>query len=57
VQERNYGPLLKTFTALQPAAQAALHQDLVGLIGRFNRSGSGAVVVPSAYLEAVIVRR
>jgi hypothetical protein len=52
-----YGPLLKTFAALQPAAQAALHQDLVALIGRFNRSGSGAVVVPSAYLEAVIVRR
>jgi ubiquinone/menaquinone biosynthesis C-methylase UbiE len=57
VFKSTYGPLLKTFAALQPAAQAALHQDLVGLIGRFNRSGSGAVVVPSAYLEAVIVRR
>ena len=52
-----YGPLLKTFAALQPAMQTALHQDLVALIARFNRSGSGAVVVPSAYLEAVIVRR
>jgi ubiquinone/menaquinone biosynthesis C-methylase UbiE len=57
VFKTTYGPLLKTFAALQPAAQAALHQDLVDLIGRFNRSGSGAVVVPSAYLEAVIVRR
>ena len=52
-----YGPLLKTFAALQPAMQTALHQDLVALIGRFNRSGSNAVVVPSAYLETVIVRR
>ena len=57
VFKTTYGPLLKTFAALQPAAQTALHQDLVGLIGRFNRSGSGAVVVPSAYLETVIVRR
>jgi hypothetical protein len=29
----------------------------VGLIGRFNRSGSDAVMLPSAYLETVIVRR
>jgi ubiquinone/menaquinone biosynthesis C-methylase UbiE len=57
VFKTTYGPLLKTFAVLQPAAQTALHQDLVGLIGRFNRSGSDAVVVPSAYLEAVIVRR
>jgi ubiquinone/menaquinone biosynthesis C-methylase UbiE len=52
-----YGPLLKTFAALQPAMQTALYDDLVALIGRFNRSGSNAVVVPSAYLETVIVRR
>ena len=52
-----YGPLLKTFAALQPAAQMELHQDLIALIGRFNRSGSSAMVVPSAYLEAVVMRR
>ncbi len=57
VFKTTYGPLLKTFAALQPAMQTALHQDLVALIGRFNRSGSDAVVVPSAYLETVIVRR
>ena len=57
VFKTTYGPLLKTFAALQPAMQTALHQDLVALIGRFNRSGSNAVVVPSAYLETVIVRR
>jgi hypothetical protein len=29
----------------------------VALVGQFNRSGDGTMVVPSAYLEAVIVRR
>ena len=57
VFKTTYGPLLKAFAALQPAAQMELHQDLVALIGRFNRSGSSAMVVPSAYLEAVITRR
>jgi ubiquinone/menaquinone biosynthesis C-methylase UbiE len=57
VFKTTYGPLLKTFAALQPEAQTALRQDLVALIGQFNRSGDGSMVVPSAYLEAVIVRR
>lgn len=52
-----YGPLLKAFAALAPSAQSALEHDLVDLIGRFNRSGDGSMVVPSEYLEVVIVRR
>jgi ubiquinone/menaquinone biosynthesis C-methylase UbiE len=52
-----YGPLLKTFAALEPAAQAALQRDLMALIDRFNRSGDATMVVPSEYLEVVIVRR
>jgi ubiquinone/menaquinone biosynthesis C-methylase UbiE len=51
-----YGPLLKTFAALAPAAQAALEQDLLSLIGQFNRSGDRSMVVPSEYLEVVITR-
>ena len=51
-----YGPLLKTFAALAPAAQAALEQDLLSLIGQFNRSGDRTMVVPSEYLEVVITR-
>jgi ubiquinone/menaquinone biosynthesis C-methylase UbiE len=51
-----YGPLLKTFAALEPAAQAALRQDLRSLIGKFNRSGDDSMVVPSEYLEIVIAR-
>jgi ubiquinone/menaquinone biosynthesis C-methylase UbiE len=49
-----YGPLLKTFAALDPAAQSALTRDLMTLIGQFNRSGDGSMVVPSEYLEIVI---
>jgi ubiquinone/menaquinone biosynthesis C-methylase UbiE len=52
-----YGPVLKAFAALPPPAQAALEQDLVELIGRFNRANDGTVVVPSEYLEVVVLRR
>ncbi len=52
-----YGPVLKAFGALEPAAQAALTADLTALVARFNRSGDGSVVVPSEYLEIVVTRR
>ena len=51
-----YGPVHKTFGALEPAAQGALQRDLVALIEQFNRSGDGTMVVPSEYLEIVITR-
>ena len=52
-----YGPVLKTFAALQPGAQAALQRDVMAVIDQFNRSGDGSMVVPSEYLEIVITRR
>lgn len=52
-----YGPLLKAFGALDPAAQAALTSDLMVQIDRYNRSGDSAMVVPSEYLEIVVTRR
>ena len=52
-----YGPVLKAFAALEPRAQLALEGDILALIGQFNRSGDGTMVVPSEYLEIVIVRR
>jgi ubiquinone/menaquinone biosynthesis C-methylase UbiE len=51
-----YGPLLKTFAALDVSTQTALERDLKTLIGQFNRSGDGCMVVPSEYLEIVITR-
>ena len=52
-----YGPVHKAFNTLQAGAQAALESDILALIGQFNRSGDGSMVVPSDYLEIVIVRR
>ena len=51
-----YGPVLKTFAALAPDAQAGLQRDLLELIARFNRSDDSSMVVPSEYLEIVITR-
>jgi len=51
-----YGPLLKTFAALDPAGQMALEQDVLALIARFNRAEDGTAVIPSEYLEVVITR-
>lgn len=51
-----YGPTLKAFAALAPAAQAGLEADLRELVGRFNRSGDATLVVPSTYMEVVITR-
>ncbi len=52
-----YGPLLKTYAALEPAAQVALTEDLTTLIARFNVADDGTMVVPSEYLEVVIIKR
>jgi ubiquinone/menaquinone biosynthesis C-methylase UbiE len=51
-----YGPVLRTFAALEPAAQVGLEHDVMALIDRFNRAGDGTMVVPSEYLEIVITR-
>ncbi len=52
-----YGPVLKAFAALDPDRQAALHRDLIALIGRFDRSGDATMVVPGEYLEVVVTLR
>jgi SAM-dependent methyltransferase len=55
---REYGPIRKAFDAVSGVdGRVALEQDLVELIGRFNRAADGTMVVPSEYLEAVIVKR
>jgi ubiquinone/menaquinone biosynthesis C-methylase UbiE len=54
---RFYGPTLKSFEAVGDDGRAALESDLLDLIARFNRADDGTMVVPSEYLEAVIVRR
>ncbi len=52
-----YGPVHKAYGALDPVRQAALTDDLITLISRFNRADDGTVVLPSEYLQVVITRR
>jgi SAM-dependent methyltransferase len=51
-----YGPMLKTFAAVGKDRQASLERDILALLEEHNRDGS-TLVVPSDYLESVIVRR
>ncbi|MGE0719676.1 MAG: class I SAM-dependent methyltransferase [Alphaproteobacteria bacterium] len=52
-----YGPMLKAFAALEAPGRQALEDDMLELMGRFNRSGDATLVVPSEYLEVVVTRR
>ena len=49
-----HGPIRKAFATLDASAQVALEQDLARLLERANTGGSTSLVVPAAYLEAVI---
>jgi ubiquinone/menaquinone biosynthesis C-methylase UbiE len=49
-----YGPINKAFQALGDGGGKALEAELLGLVGRFNTSGSKAIVMPSEYLEVII---
>jgi ubiquinone/menaquinone biosynthesis C-methylase UbiE len=52
-----YGPMNKTFGALDAEKQAAFTQDVLALMERDNRSGDRTLVLPSEYLEVVIERK
>lgn len=52
-----YGPMNKTYAALDARQQDALTADLLALIARHNRSGDATLVLPSEYLEVVIERQ
>ena len=51
-----YGPVLKTFEAIDPQERKALETDLYALLDEFNVAEDSTLVVPSEYLEAVIVK-
>jgi ubiquinone/menaquinone biosynthesis C-methylase UbiE len=52
-----YGPMLKAFAALDSKAQVALARDLLALADELNCADDGAMVVPSEYLEVIIIKR
>jgi ubiquinone/menaquinone biosynthesis C-methylase UbiE len=51
-----YGPMLKSFAALDADQQSALQSALMDLLARRNVGGPGSLVVPGEYLEVVILR-
>ena len=52
-----YGPMNKTYGALDADKQAAFTRDLVDLLEQGNRSNDRTLVLPSEYLEVVIEKR
>ena len=52
-----YGPMNKTFGALDAEKQTAFTEDLLALMETRNRSGDRTLVLPSEYLEVVIERK
>jgi ubiquinone/menaquinone biosynthesis C-methylase UbiE len=51
-----YGPVLKTFAALDMNGQASLDADIRALIAEFNVAKDGTAVIPSEYLEVVVTK-
>jgi len=51
-----YGPVHKTFLALDRAGQAELERDLLATIARFDTARDGSARVASEYAEIVITR-
>ncbi|WP_321799488.1 class I SAM-dependent methyltransferase [Caballeronia sp. J97] len=52
-----YGPVHRAFAALDSEKQADLERDIDGLLKRCNVAGPSSLVVPSEYMEVVIVKR
>ena len=52
-----YGPTMKAFEAVGETGRDSLEADLLDLIARFNRADDGTMIVPTEYLETVIVKR
>ncbi len=52
-----YGPMNKTFAALDAPQQAAFTEELLTLMESRNRSGDDTLVLPSEYAEVIIERR
>ncbi len=56
VFRRWYGPIHRAFQALPPDGAAALERELTALLEEENVGGARTLAVPSAYLEAVLIR-
>jgi SAM-dependent methyltransferase len=52
-----YGPVHKAFAALPAESQQRLHDDVLGLIREFNRSGDSTMVAAGEYVEVVVIKK
>jgi len=52
-----YGPMNKTYAALDAQQQTAFTAELLELMAQHNRSGDATLVLPSEYLEVIIDRK
>jgi ubiquinone/menaquinone biosynthesis C-methylase UbiE len=52
-----YGPTMWAFEAVGESGRDSLQADLLNLIARFNRAEDGTMIVPTEYLETVIIKR
>ncbi len=51
-----YGPTQRAFSLLDTKQQAELQADVLALLEHYNRSTNGSLIVPSEYLEVVIIK-
>jgi ubiquinone/menaquinone biosynthesis C-methylase UbiE len=52
-----YGPMLKAFVVLDAAKQKGLREELLALIASLNKADDGTMVVPSEYLEVIVIKK
>lgn len=52
-----YGPMVKTFAAVDAEARKALEADLHALLDEFNVAKDGTLVAPGDYLEVVVTKK
>jgi ubiquinone/menaquinone biosynthesis C-methylase UbiE len=52
-----YGPMYKSYAALDEDRQARLTEELTALLERLNVAGDNSLVVPGEYMEIVITRK
>lgn len=52
-----YGPTHKAFGALDERARTELQRDITALLDELNVAGPASLVVPSEYLQVVVIKR
>jgi ubiquinone/menaquinone biosynthesis C-methylase UbiE len=52
-----YGPVVKAFEAIDAETRKALEADLYALLDKFNVAKDGTLVIPSEYLEVIIIKK